>query len=117
MVLTLLLIDFKGFLFSNPWVRDDPMATGQSKTYLGHLSYLSKKEYFLMNFSVFLHGKDNFEKNSSSMFISDKYQMSQIIYWPTINLEGHNIKTQKNSMFLMISSYLIFSSVDEVTIY
>ena len=35
MVLTLLLIDFKGFLFSNPWVRDDPMATGQSKTYLG----------------------------------------------------------------------------------
>ena len=91
MVLTLLLIDFKGFLFSNPWVRDDPMATGQSKTYLGHLSYLSKKEYFLMNFSVFFHEKDNFEKNSSSMFISDNYQRSQIIYWPAIKLEEHNI--------------------------
>ena len=32
MVLTLILIDFKGFLFPNPWVRDDAMATGQSKT-------------------------------------------------------------------------------------
>ena len=62
MALTLLLIDFKGFLFSNTWVRDDPMATGQSKTYLRHLSYSSKKEHFLMNFSVFLHEKDNFEK-------------------------------------------------------
>ena len=67
MVLTLLSIDFKGFLFSNPWFRDDPMATGQSQTYLGHLSYLSKKECFLMNFSVFRREKDNFEKNS--MFI------------------------------------------------
>ena len=32
MVLTLILIDFKGFLFSNPWARDDAMATGKSKT-------------------------------------------------------------------------------------
>ena len=55
--------DFKGFPFSNPWVRDDPIATGQSKTYLGHLRYLSKKEYFSINFSVFLHEKNNFEKN------------------------------------------------------
>ena len=74
MVLTLLLIDFKGFRFSNPWVRDDPMATGQSKTYLGDLSYLPKKEYFLMNFSVFFHEKNNFETNSSLMFISENYQ-------------------------------------------
>ena len=44
-----------------------------------------------MNFSVFFHEKDNFEKNSSSMFMSDKHQMSQIIYWLTIKLEGHNI--------------------------
>ena len=91
MVLILLLIDFKAFLFSNPWVRDDPMATGQSKTYLGHLSYLCKKEYFLINFSVFLHEKDSFEKNSISMFISGNYQRSQIIYWPAIKLEAHNI--------------------------
>ena len=39
-----------------------------------------------MSFSVFLHEKDNLEKNSSSMFIS-------------------NNKTQKNSMFLMISYF------------
>ena len=44
-----------------------------------------------MNFSVFLHENDNFEKNSSSMFISDNYQRSQIIYGPAIKLEGHNI--------------------------
>ena len=55
------------------------------------MSYLSKEEYFLMNFSVFLHKKDNFEKNPSSMFISDNYQGSQIIYWPAIKLEGPNI--------------------------
>ena len=60
MVLTLLLIDFKRFLFSDPWVRDDPIATGQIKTY--HLWYLSKKEYFSINFSVFHHEKNNFEK-------------------------------------------------------
>ena len=92
MVLTFFLIDFKRFLFSNPWVRGDPIVTEQSKTYSGHLSYLSQKEYFLMNFSVFFHEKDNFEKNSSSMFISDNYQRSQIIYWlPAIKLEGDNI--------------------------
>ena len=67
------------------------MATGQSKSYLRYLSYLSKEEYFLMDFSVFLHKKDNFEKNSSSMFISETYQRSQIIYWPAIKLEGPNI--------------------------
>ena len=44
-----------------------------------------------MNFSVFLHEKDNFEKNSSSMFILDNYQRSQIIYWPAIKLVRHNI--------------------------
>ena len=48
-----------------------------------------------MNFSVFLHKKDNFEKNSSSMFISDNYQRSQIIYWPAIKLKGHNISNTK----------------------
>ena len=49
MVLTLLLIDFKGFLFSNPWVRDDPMATGQSRAF----ELFIQKRIFLDEFFCF----------------------------------------------------------------
>ena len=50
-----------------------------------------------MNFSVFLHEKDIFEKISSSMFILDKYQKSQII-WPGQKLGNRgNHRNHENS--------------------